>query len=164
MSSNKGIFKKGFVSKTKGQVKKHFSQFTSSEERIILDEVGRICLDSIVESRHLSEKRNRGDVSFNMSKLIETLKYKCFSIIEFNTNDNNGSVDNRVLIRSKRKSYVSYLDNKGQEFKADSNLCFVLSLTKRQIITAYWNKCSDSHDSLNLNRYDAKINIVELLK
>lgn len=161
----KCLFKKGVISKTKMQEKKHVNQMSFMEQNVILGEIELSILkfSSIKFSRHVEEKVSRGDVDFSKSRLINTLKKGEFNIIEFNKTVSNRGVDKRVLLRSSFSEKVSYFDKKGNTFTSASNLCFVYSLVKGEVVTAYWNKVTDKHDSLDLRRYSDSLDVIEEL-
>lgn len=76
-------------------------------------------------------------------------------IIEYNSTNNYGKIDKRVLIRSK-KSYFVDIDNTLTE----CNLCFVISIITGQIITAYYNEVNDNHNTIDWLRYDKSLKII----
>lgn len=68
-------------------------------------------------------------------------------IIEYNRTltDKNKNWDERIVIRDNK---ISKTD------KGKQNLCIVLSLSKNEVITAYYNPLDDNHATINMDRYD----------
>lgn len=68
-------------------------------------------------------------------------------IIEYNRTltDKNKNWDERIVIRDNK---ISKTD------KDKQNLCIVLSLSKNEVITAYYNPLDDNHATINMDRYD----------
>lgn len=146
MTVRNAEFKKGQIFKTKGQVKKHYTQCTKTELaylEILLKSLGSLKLSS-----HAKKK----DITINMDDIKKALKDNNLknTIIEYN--ETNG--DKRVLIRSKER----YLTNVNNQL-VYCNLCFVVSLIKKEVITAYYNSTKDNHDNVDLRRYNKNLQI-----
>ena len=139
-------FQIGTVKKTKGQVKKHASQFTPKEVKQLYNAKGSVkelwLKRGIKIGFHLQDKIRNGETKFSYEMAMETMTYS--SIVEYNK---TGS-DKRILIRS----HVSHNGNVQ---------CIVLSLLSGKIITSYLNKVEDAHKTLDPRRYnkDLKINL-----
>ena len=153
--SKVGKFKHGQVKRTDGQRKKHVSQMSEYE-------LHRLCrrikgLKRLRASSHLSQKVKRKEISFTYDMIWDVLKNIHKShIIEYNLTMFNEQEESRVLLRT-HKSYPVQIDGKGE---VRCNLCFVLSLNRGNIITAYWNEVDDNHTTINLERYDENLKIV----
>ena len=64
------------------------------------------------------------------------------------------NVDKRVVLRSRDIYNVMV----GEDI-IECNLCFVISILKGEVITAYYNNINDSHDTINWNRYNKDLKI-----
>lgn len=146
MAVSNAQFKKGEISITKGQIKKHYTQCTNDEITYLANRVKSI--KNIRLSKHAKEK----DITININDIKRIIKSKDLKkcIIEYN--ETNG--DKRVLIRSKEQ-YPTNVNNS----TIYCNLCFVLSLIKKEIVTAYFNSAKDHHDNINFKRYNANLKI-----
>lgn len=82
-------------------------------------------------------------------------------IVEYNETPIKGVIEHRVLLRDSEQIMVKYNEGKDNEFSALSNLCFVLCMDNGKIVTTYYNVSDDSHDTLNLYRYDKSLNIIK---
>jgi len=137
-------FQKGLVKTTKGQVKKHASQFTAKEVKQVYKAKERIqdlwLKRGIKMGLHLQDKIRNGETKFSYKMTMETMLHS--SIVEYNK---TGS-DKRILIRS-------HISNEGNV------QCIVLSLLSGKVITSYLNKASDRHNTLDLRRYDKNLKI-----
>lgn len=133
---------------TPNQIKKHASQFTTTEAHI---------LRSVVESfkhqeLHITNHARQHVYDLDHSDVMAVIN-DC-SIIEFNC---TGS-DCRVLLRCNHATHV-YVDN-GVE--VDYTLCIVLSIKSGRVISAYCNQTDDSHDTLCTDRYDSSLDIMKI--
>lgn len=142
----------GKIKKTPGQRKKHISQMTSNEISFLVYKIQH--LDKIIYSNHLLKKH----ITFNEKTILKTLKSSNLKncIIEYNETPSKDFLDRRVLIRSEIAENV-LINNNNYEL---CNLCFVLSIVSKKVITVYYNKSNDNHTSLNLNRYDNTLKII----
>lgn len=138
-------FKKGQISKTKGQEKKHYTQFKKNEKIYLTSMV------SITKDIKLSKHAKKKDITINLDEIEEILKTKEFMIIEYNRT--NG--DERVLLRSNKK-FETRVNGK----KVMCNLCFVLSFRYKIIVTAYYNSTKDNHSSIDYHRYNKNLKII----
>nr|DAH82325.1 MAG TPA: hypothetical protein [Caudoviricetes sp.] len=137
-------FQVGTVKKTKGQVKKHASQFTHKEVKQLYE--AKVSIKDLWLKRgikigfHLQDKIRNGETIFSYEMAMETMMYS--TIVEYNE---TGS-DKRILLRS----HVSQNGNVQ---------CIVLSLLSGKIITSYLNKVEDAHKTLDPRRYDKNLKI-----
>lgn len=134
--------KRGVISRTEGQIKKHYADFTSVEKYLLKAKMKGLNL-------HLSHHA-KNKAYINPSHIVACLK--SHNVIEFNHVFGKG--DNRVLIRSKN---IFKLDD-GKLY----NICLVISLEKSCIITFYYNLTDDCHDTLDTTRY-RDFNIAEFI-
>lgn len=131
----------GNVKITKGQVKKHCSQFTRKEMEMLVKVVKSIDTNNLNYASHIHRE-------FIPETLVKTIKnctpdnIKDFSFSTINKNEL------RVLIRSNYKDIVE-LDGKVQK----CNLCFVISLSTNTIITTWYNSINRQKKVVNMNRY-----------
>lgn len=146
MAVSNAQFKKGEISITKEQIKKHYTQCTNEEITYLANRAK--CITNIRLSKHAKEK----DITINLNDVKKILKSKDLKkcIIEYN--ETNG--DKRILIRSKEQ-FPTNVNNS----TVYCNLCIVLSLIKNEIVTAYFNSVKDNHDNINIKRYDANLKI-----
>lgn len=146
-----GEFKRGTISQTEGQIKKHYSQFTKEEYLFLKNKLQNLNKERIVESYHLSTKFIGYDID-----VVKELPYKDdIYIIEYNQTPTRDYIDRRILVRSKESYDVNI---KGKIIKC--NLCVVFSIVTNEIITIYWNKENDNHRTLNTTRYNKDLKII----
>ena len=145
------------VKTTMYQVKKHFQQMEQKEIDFLKNRLEKI-QNYVSLSFHGQEKNN--GISSDTVKSI--LKSGNFDIIEYNEVPKFDSTDHRVLIRDKQ-SYISDFYSMGivEPCKALCNICFVVSLDTGIIVTAYLNKCNDSHTTIDWNRYKKDLKIIK---
>lgn len=143
-----GSFKNGEVSVTDGQIKKHREQMTSAEIEHVLSSVRN--LPRLRLSRHLKEKMESERLTIDpkmMGRLLRNPKVE--NLVEYNsTPDREGKRHGRVLLRTTETTTVTV---KGR--REVCNLCFVVQPDTKQIITAYWNRASDQHKTVDWSRY-----------
>lgn len=131
----------GNIKITKGQVKKHCSQFTRKEIEMLVKVVKSIDTNNLKYANHIHRE-------FINDTLIKTIKnctpdnIKDFSFSTIHKDEL------RVLIRSNYKDIVE-LDGKVQK----CNLCFVISLSTNTIITTWYNSINRQKKVVNMNRY-----------
>lgn len=153
----KGEYSLGTVKETPKQIKKHFSQMTQDELNHLTAMVRGFDAKKLKKSGHVIEKAS---VSFDESRLGEMLN-NC-DIIEYNKTfvPRLDRYEGRILIRDRESQDILFFNKKtGEEFKAKANLCLVISFSQR-IVTAYWNKESDNHRSMDWSRYDESLSIL----
>lgn len=137
----------GEVKITKGQLKKHFTQFTNKELALLENKVSKLNINYVWGSVHLKEKKA---ITYNPQDIQKVIKNH--QIIEYNvTKRRDGRIDKRAVLRGKD---VVETD------KGLMNLCVVLSLKNNAIVTAYYNSAlEDTHKNLNMNRYTKNLKI-----
>lgn len=154
--NNRGYFERGRVKITEGQVKKHRTQMSDQELMYIKREMGPV--PELTISEHLERRRKEGKCEFQLISLAKTLLFQFEeAVIEFNQIFNlDGSVrGRRVLFRAK---HVELADIKGRGL-VPCNLCFVVDIDCKSIVTAYYNAVTDNHANINWMRYDASLSI-----
>lgn len=157
--SIRGIYNKGYVKKTNGQVKKHRVQMTDTEIDYLNEKIKSMIDKDIYFSRHA---QNNG-ITATLEQVIDVLNRESIKdyIVEYNETPFKGVIEHRVLIRDSKRVMVKYNEGKDNEFSALSNLCFVLCIDNGKIVTTYYNVDNDSHDTLNLYRYDKNLKIIK---
>lgn len=148
----KGNIDRGNIKITSNQKKKHYTQMSENELNFLKIEIEKI--EHIKPSWHLDNKSHVGYHIEDVWKVINDTDIKN-RIIEFNITPKRGILDRRVLLRSK-EIYSVEIDNN----QIDCNLCFVISLRSHEIITIYYNKCDDFHDTIDWRRYDENLKII----
>ena len=134
------------VKTTKNQTKKHVSQFTSQEHFILSTLISTIDAKQVNITNHA-----KNHIPF-LSRSIIAQTIAAFDVIEFNITNESP----RVLIRSKKQ--LNIIAEQGYE---RANVCIVISISDMSVVTAYLNCIGDSHDTLDMNRYDSTIDIVK---
>lgn len=131
----------GNIKITKGQIKKHCSQFTKREGETLVEVVRNINVNNLKYASHI----HREFLNDTLKKTIKNCtidNIKDFSISTIHRDDL------RVLIRSNYKDIVE-LDGKVQR----CNLCFVIALNTNTIITTWYNSVNRQKKNVNMNRY-----------
>lgn len=157
--SIKGIYNKGYVKRTNGQIKKHRIQMTDEEILYIDKKIKSMDINSI----YLSEHARNNNVVATIGQIKETLlndSLKDF-VVEYNETPFKGNIEHRVLLRDNKSIMVIYNEGMENQFCELSNLCFVLCMDNGKIVTTYYNIINDSHKTLNLNRYDKNLKIIK---
>ena len=106
-----------------------------------------VLFDAGVSRKRIEEGLNTAGLSLkDIDKILNKNNIKDL-IIEYNRTltDKNKTWDERIVIRDNEISKT----NKGEQ-----NLCIVLSLSKNEVITAYYNPLYDNHATINMDRYD----------
>lgn len=140
----KGTFKQGQISVTKGQQKKHVSQMTDKEIRLLSLVIKSLNINETVLSRHVCDKFDSSDLSFSWEQAERT--FRSHKLVEYNQT----GISSRVLIRGKRTESI-LVDG----VVVPSNLCLVLDIKKNRVVTAYWNAAVDNHQRIDMRRYNA---------
>lgn len=159
MNYQKG-FMVGKVTTNHRQVKKHYIQMTN-DEKIIVKGIAKEYLGNgkLTISEHLQRKMCNGVVNVQ-NKSINLFREKMnFDVIEFSKLPTEFRTNYRVLIRARYNEDVLC----GNGVTEKCNLCLVLDLTSDTIVTAYWNKISDNHSTVNMNKYNKNIDIIKHL-
>lgn len=150
----KGITKRGYISKTQNQYKLHYMQLSNQNLSDLYEAlVSNAKYATPKMSRHLSYKIARGEISFTKEQVLSAISTPS-NIVEVNVT--KGRL--RLLFRSSR-AYLVTLNDK----EVLANLCVVIALDTLDIITAYYNSTSDTHDTLIADRY-AVFDIYDYLK
>ena len=155
----KGEYYKGLVKKSSEQVKKHITQMKQEEIRFLVARLKSLNPKRLIVSKHLMNKTNVVFKSEDVRDIIKDKRLK-YLIIEYNEIKIGNEIDKRVLIRGRRNVNVLYIRSDGTFFEGLSNLCAVISLNKNCIITCYWNLSNDAHKSIDLNRYNKDLPII----
>ena len=92
-----GEFKRGIISKTEGQVKKHYSQMSKEELMFLQDRLHNLNINDIEVSDHLQNKFIDKGIELKRIPFIDNL---IPLIIEYNETPTRGFLDRRVLIRT----------------------------------------------------------------
>ena len=95
-------------------------------------------------SHHLQRKIHAKRVCVPYKALKAITKLNHYKVIEINITGN----DIRYLLRG-TDSFYCKLSGKVEQV----NLCIVVSTRSHLIVTAYLNKCTDNHSTLELKRY-----------
>lgn len=150
----RGKINRGLVKVTKNQQKKHYTQFSLEEKEYLVSALRNIDTSKIIPSKHLASKL---DVTYKMEDIQEVLKDNNLKdmIIEYNVTITREGVDKRVLLRSKKSFPVIIKNN-----TVDCNICFVISIINNEIITVYYNKQDDNHNTVDFNRYNKNLKII----
>lgn len=137
-------FQIGKVKKTKGQVKKHASQFTYNEVKQVYRAKERVkdlwLKRGIKMGFHLQDKIRNGETKFSYETAMKTMLNS--TIVEYNET----GADKRILLRS------HYAVNKEVQ-------CIAVSLLSGKVITSYLNKVDDVHKTLEPRRYNKNLKI-----
>lgn len=122
-------------------MKKHVAQMTKKEKIFLLNKI--LSLKSVYFSSHcLKKSKERGIQEWMIKKVIAS-----GNLIEYHRKD---KFSHRVLIRGK------------QNFKGN-NLCVVIDIFKKEVVTAYYNKCDDNHSTLDKSQYYQDLDIISTI-
>lgn len=157
LQKNRGEIAMGTIRTSERQIKKHISQMLPRELEYLGKQIKELIKGKVFYSRHLREK----EISFDATYVAEILGAKDVEslIIEYNiTEMRDGSIDHRVVLRDNRERLVR-LSTPWGESAGMANLCVVVSLDNRRIVTAYWNKVNDNHRSIHWDRYCKELSI-----
>jgi hypothetical protein len=147
------------ITPTKLQQKKHIKQMNKEEINFLLGKIDNIEIENLKLSKHLLDK----NLTFNFIEIKKVLKLKEFEIVEYNETEffNDGSIDKRVLLKSKEVYPVKFCDEiHGISFITKSKMCFVVSLKLNKIVTLYW-RTENTKEKLNWNRYYEDLQIIK---
>lgn len=153
-SVNRGKFKKGEVSRTVGQVKKHVSHMSDSEKTKIHSALEGI--KDFTYSYHVQEKMAKEGLGFRKEYIAHALRTpEDRNIIEYNqTTLNSGNVSHRIVVRSS-ETYRTNIEGT----PTDCNICFVVDVNLHKIVTVYWNEANDHHHTINPKRYTPELQL-----
>lgn len=136
--------KKGNVRESRyPQQKRHRNQMVERGLKILVDKFNKLDKSKTTINGHLLSKQTisfrKNDIDKLLNKDIKDM------LIEYNRTLIAGTWDERIVIR----------DNEiCQTDKGEQNLCIVFSLSKNEVITAYYNSPYDNHRTINMDRYD----------
>ena len=125
------------------QLKRHISQINERGLKILVDDFNKCDKSKTTINKHLLNKKT---ISFRKEDIYKLLNKDIRSlIVEYNQTYPKGIlVDRRIIMR----------DNEVvQTDKGEQNLCIVFSLSKNEVITAYYNPQNDNHTTINMDRY-----------
>lgn len=131
---------------TKNQIKKHVSQFSDTEFHVLNAFVNGICDSKIQITNHA-----HNHISFINQSIVQQTLDDC-DIIEFNITHENP----RLLVRSRKQLNVIIDENLDI-----AHVCMVIDIKNLSVVTSYVNTCSDNHQTLNWDRYDATLDILK---
>jgi len=129
---------------TPNQTKYLFSSLDRYSRQIALKD---LCINLATITRlshHLQCKIHAKRVCMPYKALKAITKYNHYKVIEVNVTGDNI----RYLLRG-TDSFYCRLSGKIQRV----NLCIVVSTRNKLIVTAYLNKCTDNHNTLDRERY-----------
>lgn len=141
-------FQTGLIKRTEGQRKKHYSQLTQDEYKVLRNKLANVrqqwLRKGVTLSYHLQEKMMLNETIFSLDEAMKCIMFG--QIIEYNTTD----TDKRVLLRS-----TQTISHEGKLF----NQCIVVSLKTFSVVTSFLNYTDDNHTSINLARYDKTLEV-----
>lgn len=122
--------------------KKHFKHFSPNEKETVENTIKAIKPNEYKLRSHAIDKlKERGG---NINNVFEALKD--FNIIEFHAKEGEA----RLLIRGKS---VLYTDN----------ICIVIALKTKEIVTTYFNNVKDNHFTLDMTKYTKSIDVLKFI-
>lgn len=154
----KATINKGQVKKTKAQQKKHVSQMTPEE----VNYLQAYAMNGLKRNKRLQVSAH------TINKMIDNHTYcdtneakRCLqdlrnTIVEYSVKKYANNYRNkRVTVRSKD---ITMVEMKNETIPC--NICYVIDIDKSRIITTFVNKVSDTHDSINMKRYNKDLKII----
>ena len=117
--------------------RKHCLQMTEGELTVVTRKVKACSLEDWIVSGHLINRI----VEKGISPLQIAEAIMSFSVIEYKLYHEG---EERVLIRGK-ESHEGY------------QVCVVLGVTKKRIVTAWKNRADDNHSTIKMSEYDADL-------
>jgi len=129
---------------TPNQVKYLFSSLDEYTQHMALKDLCAHLATIKKLSYHLQHKVHAKRVYLPKWALQDIIQRNHYKVIEVNTTGK----DTRYLLRG-TDSFYCKLSSEVHLV----NLCIVVSTNKQLIITAYLNKCTDNHSTLDLKRY-----------
>lgn len=130
---------------------------TTEEKEYLSNELKKINLFNISLSYHVQHK----NIEYNPNNIFKVLLSENIEqlIVEYNETTTNREKDCRVLLRSDFNVPTTIIEYNKVKL-CDANLCFVISLQTKRIITVYFNIQSDNHNTINWNRYNKDLQII----
>ena len=117
--------------------RKHYSQMMNHELTVVAEKVKSCSLEDWRVSSHSMERMIEKGI--NPLQIAEAII--SFSVIEYKLYHEG---EERVLIR-------------GKEEHEGYQVCVVLSVSKRRIVTAWKNHVKDNHSSIRMSEYNAHL-------
>ena len=148
---HRGTFKRGQVSETRNQTKWLASQLSEDARHDICASMAYTLMTTTPYlSRHLRDKVSSNELTVDMQTIRETLDGMEANMVEYNETVRFGKTERRVLLRDYGIVHTIMVGNR----RVPSNLCFVINIDTACIVTAYWNRAHDRHDTLDERRYE----------
>lgn len=146
--------------KTKHQQKKHISQMTPEEIKVIKKIVFRSLNannNRIKISTHVIDKMIDKRTDYEVRAVRTMLEHLDQHLIEYSHKTKNrvNVYKRRILLRSSEEFDV-FLDDVVQP----ANLCVVLDIDTCTVITTYFCKANWHHPNLRMKRYNANLKII----
>ena len=139
----------GGVKLTSNQIKKHH-KFFSSAEKVLLE----CCVLNISTNHLIITAHARLHISSLTHSLAKETLMDC-KVIEFNVNQKN-NIECRVLVRGNKTLPIR--TDRGIE---NGNVCIVINIKTNVVVSAYINVESDSHNTLDIHRYNKGLDIIK---
>ena len=122
--------------------KKHYKHFSPKEKEIIEAKIKCINTNEWKFRSHAIDKlKERGGELKDVYAALNN-----FNIIEFHAKEGEA----RLLIRGK---LVLYTDN----------ICIVIALKTKEIVTTYFNNVKDNHFTLDMTKYTKSIDVLKFI-
>ena len=143
----KRIVVRGAINTNKNVHRKHFTQMTLKE----IDHLTNI-LNSLDDLEFTDYSYDRLDKLGVQEDYFQDMIHNFTDdmVIEYNTGKHGK--DKRVLVRDTK---IVHSDD-GEPL----NICFVVSVPNKKIITIYVNDANDHHDTINFNYYNEDLRIL----
>lgn len=119
--------------------RKHISQMSYKEQEALVNLVNNTIFSFCDYCLYKMKRRK-----IKRKQVVKAIKNGY--LIEYHFKDNS----HRVLLRSRPNNNRKCV-------------CVVLDLTKRTIVTTYYNHCNDRHATLNLSFYDKNLDVLQML-
>lgn len=133
-----GYINRGFIKTKRGQLKKHYTDFTANEIKKISDVIEKI--SNIKFCKHFYDK----NLKISEKKILDCIKTG--KVIEWNCTPSHER--KRLLIRGNEVVHTT---------EGDCVVCAVYEIDAKTVVTAYLNLCDDHHNTLNRNYYKTDI-------
>lgn len=145
------------------QFRKHRGQMSDREVLQLVQDLSQVRW--LKDSNHLKEKK---EITYDKREIYTALKDKDIlfnSIVEYNEKRGNNRWVQRVLLRLPKKiETTNYVGELKGRVKTYSQLCVVIDLTTKEIITVYYNDTRDNHQTLDLNKYTKGLEVRKIKK
>ncbi|UOP04548.1 hypothetical protein [Conchiformibius kuhniae] len=159
--SSFGSIQKGILTTDCDQIKIHYKSLSRLDianlRNVLRNTLAMMPSQKFEYSSHVNDKVRNKEVSLESEIIQSTLDVFLSNsdgssncLIEYNEKSENNKIRyRRILLRSLVTKLVDIKDN--GEIKC--NYCFVINIDTGRVVTVYWNKASDSHDSLDESIY-----------